>query len=167
MLGLIGDKDDTVKVSCQHGARTDADDQDLAVKSLAELLYPIGATPDHSAGLLVQILDDHQGSTTELEEALQEVCAEHLTHETWLMRQVAVELRSSGRLTAATDTVDSLIGRLVDATEQQDFDAYTHIKAITLLVAGRPELVDITKATVLLSYLRPPQNVSWVSHRCR
>lgn len=73
MLALIGDKDDTVKVSLQSIEYFGTDRQDLAVKSLVELLYPIGATPDHSAGLLVQILDDHQGSTTELEEALQEV----------------------------------------------------------------------------------------------
>jgi cohesin loading factor subunit SCC2 len=53
-----------------------------------------------------------------------------------------------------------LIVRLTDATEQEEFDSLSHIRAISLLCAGQPAIIDTAKATVLLTYLRPPSKVS-------
>lgn len=39
-------------------------------------------------------------------------------------------------------------------------DGASHIRAIFLLSLDDPALIDTNKASVLLSYLRPPSNVS-------
>ncbi|RSH84025.1 Sister chromatid cohesion protein 2 [Saitozyma podzolica] len=118
-------------------------DQDETVKGLVSMLFPAvlpGGAAD-AAGLLVDFIGDFKGSNALLEAAL---------------REVSRELDASGNAKRAEEAVDALIVRLTDATEQEDFDSLSHIRAISLLCAGQPAVIDTAKATVLLTYLRPP-----------
>lgn len=75
--------------------------------------------------------------------------------------QVSEENVSTEQPFRFKETVDALTQRLIDATEVVDFDGASHIRAIWLLCAGQPELIDTSKAAILLSHLRhPPSNVS-------
>ncbi|WVR03096.1 hypothetical protein IAU60_000086 [Kwoniella sp. DSM 27419] len=116
--------------------------QELAVKTLAEMLYP--ARGGDTASLLVDILGEYRGSNAVLERALIEIAKEN---------------EQSGNSGRFGQTIDALIGRLIDATERADFDSLGHIRAIWLLCASDASQIDTHKAGVLLSYLRPPANV--------
>ncbi|WVQ82810.1 hypothetical protein IAT38_004942 [Cryptococcus sp. DSM 104549] len=115
--------------------------KDLAIKTLTDILY--SSEGGDAAGLLVDILSDFRGSLLSLEKAL---------------NGVAKECENVGQTARLGKTIDDLIGRLIDATEQSEFDSLSHIRAIWLLGATDPSQIDTHKAGVLLSYLRPPAN---------
>lgn len=84
---------------------------------------------------------------------------------------MAAECGSTGRPERLSQTVEALISGLIDGTEQADFvgastcswadkeDSLSYIRAIQLLCAGQPSLIDTNKASVLLTYLRPASTV--------
>ncbi|KAL7420405.1 Sister chromatid cohesion protein 2 [Cryptotrichosporon argae] len=129
LVGMVGDEDDNIK--------------DLASKALAEMLFPPGSAVNESAALLVDMISEFPGSSAALEPALQ---------------SIGVACDKNGHKDRFGDTIEALIRRLVDATEQIDFDAPSHIRAIYLLSASQPALIDTDKARVLLTYLHPPSN---------
>lgn len=131
-------------------ATQDEDDgvMDLALKALGEILYPTADfNPDTTAALLVDILNEYKKLDKSLESALEGV-SKHCI--------------DGGHKDRFALTIDSLIARMVDATEQASFDARSHIGAIYLLSYDNPALIDTTKASVLITYLRSPTNVSTV-----
>ncbi|EIW73035.1 hypothetical protein TREMEDRAFT_59198 [Tremella mesenterica DSM 1558] len=145
IFSSVEDRVVRVDICCKLvGAMADTDDtvQDMALKGLMEILYPQGGNV-HSALLLVEIIGEFQGSDTLLKKALQGIIK---------------ECEKTSRTASIQETVEVLIRQLVDATEQADFDALSHIRAIHLLCASLPALIDTNQATVLLSYLRPPAN---------
>ncbi|OCF60187.1 hypothetical protein L486_02867 [Kwoniella mangroviensis CBS 10435] len=136
-------RDIKIDICCKIIDLTDDQDEgvkDLAVKTLTELLYTSG---EDAAGLLVDILGDFRGSNGLLERA---------------MDGVSNECDSTNHKDRFAQTIDSLITRLIDATEQSDFDSLSHVRAIWLLCTSDPGQIDTQKAGVLLSYLRPPAN---------
>ncbi|EJT46679.1 IDN3-B protein [Trichosporon asahii var. asahii CBS 2479] len=123
-------------------ATNDEDDgvKDLAVKSLTEILCPpSNFDPAQAAALLVDVIKDYRGKDESLKAALEAVGA-------------------NGQTQRYAEIIDSLISRMVDATEQSEFNATSHIKAIALLSFDDPALIDNQKATVLLTYLRTATN---------
>lgn len=114
-----------------------------------------------SATLLVDILSDYKGSYAVLEKAMNEVrdpisfnlSANHVYF------QVLKQCENVGRKFRFGKTIDDLVARLIDATEQIEFDSLSHVKAICLIAGSDPSQVDTRKASVLLTYLRPPANV--------
>ncbi|BEI91569.1 uncharacterized protein CcaverHIS019_0403890 [Cutaneotrichosporon cavernicola] len=127
-------------------ATQDEDDgiKDLGVKSLTDILYPpSGFVAAEAAALLVEVLHRYDGTTPSLEAAIQ---------------GVHTACKKSGNSHYFGETIDALINRMVDATEDSEFDGGSHIRAIFLLSQDDPALIDTNKASVLLSYLRPPSN---------
>ncbi|KAK8844801.1 hypothetical protein IAR55_006651 [Kwoniella newhampshirensis] len=112
-----------------------------ASKSLTDMLYP--SQNGDTAGLLVDILSDFSGANVVLERA---------------MDGVSKDCEATGRKERFGQTIDALISRMIDATEEAEFDSLSHIRAIWLLCASDPSQIDTHKAGVLLSYLRPPAN---------
>ncbi|CAD6587723.1 MAG: Sister chromatid cohesion protein 2 [Tremellales sp. Tagirdzhanova-0007] len=126
---MMGDQDQSVK--------------ELATKTLTDMFYPMGATSTalgDAAALLVEVINEYKGSNASLEASLQ---------------IVVEECAATGRPDHSVQTVDRLVGRLLDGTEQADFDFMSHIRAILLLCAGQPSIIDASKAAILLTYLRP------------
>ncbi|WWC90225.1 uncharacterized protein L201_005158 [Kwoniella dendrophila CBS 6074] len=136
-------RDIKVDICCKMVELTDDQDEgvkDLAIKTLTELLYSSG---EDSAGLLVDILGDFKGSNGLIERA---------------MEGVSKECDTANHKNRFGQTIEALITRLIDATEQAEFDSLSHIRAIWLLCSSDPGQIDTQKADVLLSYLRPPAN---------
>ncbi|WVQ94119.1 hypothetical protein IAU59_001197 [Kwoniella sp. CBS 9459] len=132
-------KDIRIDICCKMILLTD--DQDEGVKTLTDMLYPaVGA---NTAELLVHILSEFRGSNVVLERAID---------------GVAKESEYTNHKQRFGQTIDALIGQLIDATEQTEFDSASHVRAIWLLCASNPSQIDTQKASVLLSYLRPPAN---------
>ncbi|ORY23265.1 hypothetical protein BCR39DRAFT_549569 [Naematelia encephala] len=131
LIFLVGDNDESVK--------------ELATATLADIIFPPG-TPriDESANLLVEIIGEWQETSDALQRAVEEI---------------GKLCEAADRGTRFAETIDALLGKLVDATEQPDFDALSHIRAVQLLSWSRPRLIDLPKASILLTYLRhPPSN---------
>ncbi|WRT63186.1 uncharacterized protein IL334_000089 [Kwoniella shivajii] len=114
--------------------------KDLAVKTLTELLYSSG---EDAAGLLVDILGEFKSGDGSIERA---------------MDGVSKECETAHQKKRLGQTIESLISRLIDATEKEDFDSLSHIKAIWLLCGSDPSQIDTQKAGILLSYLGPAAN---------
>lgn len=81
MVSLVQDRDDSVKVRSQAFCvvRTHIAKQDLAVTTLADMLYPIDPKSNSSArfaSLLVDMVCDYKGSIADLELALGAVSTE-------------------------------------------------------------------------------------------
>lgn len=125
------------------------------------MVYSSGLNRLHdSARLLVDVMGLYEGSSAGLEAAMREVRSSRPGAD----EQIVKELERSGQSSRGGETVDALINRLIDATEDPDFDSLSHIRAISLLSAGQPSLIDVPKAGVLLSYLKnPPANVSYLA----
>lgn len=70
MIDMISDRDDTVSV-CQY-LRCSADQQELATKALAEILYSSDQNSD-AATLFVDVLGEFSGPDRRLEHAVKEV----------------------------------------------------------------------------------------------
>ncbi|WVQ72222.1 hypothetical protein IAR50_001771 [Cryptococcus sp. DSM 104548] len=113
----------------------------LSTKTLVDMLFS-GEGGD-AARLFVDILSNYRGSYEVLEKALDEV---------------SKECESIGQKNRFGSTIDDLINRLIDATEENSFDSLSHIRAIWLLAESDPSQIDMQKANVLLGYLRPPAN---------
>ncbi|TYJ53043.1 hypothetical protein B9479_006320 [Cryptococcus floricola] len=133
-----------VDICCRMIALVDDKDpgiKSLSTKTLVDMLFS-GEGGD-AARMFVDILSNYRGSYEVLEKALDEV---------------SKECESVGQKGRFGTTIDDLINRLIDATEENDFDSLSHIRAIWLLAESDPSQIDMQKANVLLGYLRPPSN---------
>lgn len=143
MFNVTNNDEVKINICCKLiEATNDEDDgvKDLAVKSLTEILCPASNfDPAQAAALLVDVIKDYRGKDESLKAALEAVGA-------------------NGQTQRYAEIIDSLISRMVDATEQSEFNATSHIKAIALLSFDDPALIDNQKATVLLTYLRTATN---------
>lgn len=143
MFNVTDNYEVKISICCKLIEATNDEDDgvtDLAVKSLTEILFPAsGFDPAQAAALLVDVIKDYRGKDESLKAALEAVGA-------------------NGQTQRYAQTIDALISRMVDATEQAEFNATSHIKAIALLSFDDPALIDNQKATVLLTYLRPATN---------
>ncbi|CAK9787000.1 hypothetical protein CC85DRAFT_288268 [Cutaneotrichosporon oleaginosum] len=148
MFSTTDDSKLGIDICCKLVVATqDEDDgiKDLGIKSLTDILYPsTGFVAADTAALLVEILHRFDGPTLSLENAIQGVHS---------------ACKKNGHSNYFGETIDALINRMVDATEDTEFDAGSHIRAIFLLSQDDPALIDTNKASVLLSYLRPPSNM--------
>ncbi|WVW81234.1 hypothetical protein I302_103225 [Kwoniella bestiolae CBS 10118] len=136
-------RDIKVDICCKVIELTDDQDEgvkELAIKTFTELLYTSG---EDAAGMLVDILGDFRGNNGLLERA---------------MDGVSTECDSTNHKSRFGQTIDSLITRLIDATEETEFDSLSHVRAIWLLCRSDPGQIDTQKAGVLHSYLRAPTN---------
>ncbi|KAK4684433.1 cohesin loading factor subunit SCC2, partial [Tremellales sp. Uapishka_1] len=140
IFSTTDDMDTKIDICCKTITLSeDLDDtvKDLAVKSLAEML-----SASESAVLLVDVIGEFN-NTTALEPALQGV-SNHLSktgHSHWF-----------------EETAETLINRMIDGSQQSDFDTLSHIRAIYLLTASQPSFIDTSKASILLTYLCSPKN---------
>lgn len=123
------DEDDGIKVRLVLTSWTNQ--QDLGIKSLTEIMYPsTGFSAADTAALLVKVLHKFEGSTKSLESAIQGVCIA-----LWLSLTLQVHLacKKSGNSHYFSETIDALINRMVDATEDSDFVG----GALALRLTGR------------------------------
>lgn len=144
IFATMEEKKMQIDICCKMIALTDDHDpgiKDLSTKTLTEMIF--SDEGGDSATLLVDILSDYRGSYAVLEKA---------------MNEVLKECENVGQKIRFGKTIDDLVARLIDATEQIEFDSLNHIKAIWLIASSDPSQVDTQKANVLLTYLRPPAN---------
>ncbi|WVO15130.1 hypothetical protein L204_102774 [Cryptococcus depauperatus] len=133
-----------VDICCRLIALIDDQDPgiiDLSAKTLTELIFSEGG---NTASLLVEIMDDYRGSQAVLEKATNEVFQ---------------ECKNIGQKARFGKIINDLVSHLIDATEQTEFDTLNHVRAIWLLVTSDPTQIDPQKASILLTYLRPPTNL--------
>lgn len=148
IFATMEEKKMQIDICCKMIALTDDHDpgiKDLSTKTLTEMIF--SDEGGDSATLLVDILSDYRGSYAVLEKA---------------MNEVLKECENVGQKIRFGKTIDDLVARLIDATEQIEFDSLNHIKAIWLIASSDPSQVDTQKANVLLTYLRPPANVGFL-----
>ncbi|EAL23165.1 hypothetical protein CNBA5100 [Cryptococcus deneoformans B-3501A] len=144
IFATMEEKKMQIDICCKMIALTDDRDpgiKDLSTKTLTEIIF--SDEGGDSATLLVDILSDYRGSYAVLEKAMDEVLK---------------ECENVGQKYRFGKIIDDLVARLIDATEQIEFDSLSHIKAIWLIAGSDPSQVDTQKASVLLTYLRPPAN---------
>ncbi|KIR53758.1 cohesin loading factor subunit SCC2 [Cryptococcus gattii Ru294] len=144
IFATMEEKKMQIDICCKMIALTDDSDpgiKDLSTKTLTEMIF--SDEGGDSAALLVDILSDYKGSYAVLEKA---------------MNEVLKQCENVGRKFRFGKTIDDLVARLIDATEQIEFDSLSHVKAICLIAGSDPSQVDTRKASVLLTYLRPPAN---------
>ncbi|KIR30957.1 cohesin loading factor subunit SCC2 [Cryptococcus deuterogattii LA55] len=144
IFATMEEKKMQIDICCKMIALTDDSDpgvKDLSTKTLTEMIF--SDEGGDSATLLVDILSDYKGSYAVLEKA---------------MNEVLKQCENVGRKFRFGKTIDDLVARLIDATEQIEFDSLSHVKAICLIAGSDPSQVDTRKASVLLTYLRPPAN---------
>nr|KIR48435.1 cohesin loading factor subunit SCC2 [Cryptococcus bacillisporus CA1280] len=144
IFATMEEKKMQIDICCKMIALTDDSDpgiKDLSTKTLTEMIF--SDEGGDSAALLVDILSDYKGSYAVLEKA---------------MNEVLKQCENVGRKFRFGKIIDDLVDRLIDATEQIEFDSLSHVKAICLIAGSDPSQVDTRKASVLLTYLRPPAN---------
>ena len=97
--------------------------QDLAMKTLTELMFPPDTLVGSSvAALLVEIIEEYDGPPSVLEQAIREVsCGMTMSLGQTQSAQMSKLVHLAGRESRHPDTVKSLIDRLIDATEESDF----------------------------------------------